>query len=82
MIFFENNLLLQSDVVFDSESNGRHFGSPAPPGSKKKIILNFFYKMTSLLGVDVFTQFLEIFLELNYDHSTQNRKLHQAVVTV
>ena len=27
MIFFENKLLLQPDVVFDSESNGRNFSS-------------------------------------------------------
>ena len=37
MILFENNLLLQSDVVFDSESNGRNF-SPLAPGGEKKII--------------------------------------------
>ena len=29
---FENKLLLQPDVVFDSESNGRYFSSLAPPG--------------------------------------------------
>ena len=27
MIFFENNLLLQPHVIFDSESNGRNFCS-------------------------------------------------------
>ena len=47
VIFFENKLLLQPDVVFDSESNGRNFNSLAPPGGEKIIILNFFFKMTS-----------------------------------
>ena len=42
MIFFENKLLLQSDVVFDSESNGRNFSSLAPPGGEKKNIFNFY----------------------------------------
>ena len=41
MIFFENKLLLQSDVVFDSESNGCNFSSLASPGGEK-IIFNFF----------------------------------------
>ena len=49
MIFFENKLLVQSDVVFDSESNGRNFR----PGGEKKIIFNFFFKMTSRVGVGV-----------------------------
>ena len=40
--FFEKNLLLQSDVVFDFESNGSNFSSLAPPGVDKKIIFNFF----------------------------------------
>ena len=53
VIFFENKLLLQSDVVFDSESNSP---SLAPPGGEKKNIFNFFYKMTSLVGVGVFSQ--------------------------
>ena len=44
MIFFENKLLLQSDVVFDSESNGRNFSSLAPPGGEKKIIFIFFFQ--------------------------------------
>ena len=35
MIFFENNLLLQSDEVFDIESNDRNFSSEAPPGGEK-----------------------------------------------
>ena len=35
VIFFENKLLLQPDVVFDSESNGRNFSSLAPPGGEK-----------------------------------------------
>ena len=42
MIFFDIKLLLQSDVVFDSESNGRDFSSLAPPGGEKKIIFFFF----------------------------------------
>ena len=40
--FFEKNLLLQSDVVFDSESNGSNFSSLAQPGDEKKIIFHFF----------------------------------------
>ena len=52
--FFENKL---SDAVFDSESNDRNFSSLAPPGGEKKIIFNFFKKMTSLVGVGVFFQF-------------------------
>ena len=43
MIFFENNLLLQSYVVFDSESNGRNFSSLVPSGGEKKNIFNFFF---------------------------------------
>ena len=41
MIFFDIKLLLQTDVVFDSESNGGNFSSLAPPGGKK-IIFSFF----------------------------------------
>ena len=33
-IFFEKNLRIQFDVVFDSESNGGIFDSPAPFGGK------------------------------------------------
>ena len=33
-IFFEKNLRLQFDVVFDSESNGGIFNSLAPLGGK------------------------------------------------
>ena len=29
--FFENKLLLQPNVIFDSESNDRNFSSLAPP---------------------------------------------------
>ena len=59
MIFFENKLLLQSDVVFDSESNGRNFSSLAPPGGEKKIIFNFIFQndVTSRRG-----RFYRIFL--------------------
>ena len=60
MIFFENKLLLQSDVVFDSESNGRNFSSLAPLGGEKKIKFNFSSKMTSRVGVGVFSIFFEL----------------------
>ena len=57
MIFFDIKLLVQPDVVFDSESNGCNFSSLAPPGSEKKIF-SIFYKMTSRVGVGVFFHFL------------------------
>ena len=57
MIFFENNLLIQSDVVFDSESNDRNFSSLASPDGEKKNIFNFFYEMTSLVGAGLFCTF-------------------------
>ena len=59
MIFFEIKLLLQLDVVFDSESNGRNFSSLAPPIGAKKIIFNFFVQsdVTSRRG-----RFYQIFL--------------------
>ena len=41
-MIFLNKLLLQSDVVFDSESNSRNFSSLAPPGGEEKIIFNLF----------------------------------------
>ena len=41
MIIFEIKLLLQLDVVFDFESNGRNFCFLAPPGGEKKIISFF-----------------------------------------
>ena len=37
--FFEIKLLLQPDVVFDSESNGRNFSTLAPPGGEKKYLI-------------------------------------------
>ena len=43
VIFFENKLLLQSDVVFDSESNGRNFSSLAPPGGETKYFIPIFF---------------------------------------
>ena len=55
--FSRKNLFLQSDVVFDYESNGRKLRSLAPPGGEKKIIFIFFYKMTSQVGVGVFPRF-------------------------
>ena len=59
MIFFENKLSLQPDVVFDSESNGGNFSSLAPPGGEKKIIFNFYLQndVTSRRG-----RFYQIFL--------------------
>ena len=59
MIFFEIKLLLQPDVVFDSESNGRNLSSLAPPGGEKKIIFNFIFQndVTSRRG-----RFYRIFL--------------------
>ena len=59
MIFFEIKLLLQSDVVFDSKSNGRNLSSLAPPGGEKKIIFNLFFQndVTSRRG-----RFYQIFL--------------------
>ena len=54
--FFDIKLLLQPDVPYDSESNGRKFSSLAPPGAEKGNIL-FFYNMTSLVGMGVFSQF-------------------------
>ena len=59
VIFFENNLLQQSEVVFDSESNGRNLSSLTPPGGDKKIIFNFFLQndVTSRRG-----RFFPIFL--------------------
>ena len=57
--FFENKLLLQPDVVFDSESSGGNFSSLAPPGGEKKIIFNFYLQndVTSRRG-----RFYPIFL--------------------
>ena len=48
MISSENKLLLQSDVVFDSESNGRNLSSLAPTGGQKKSYLTVF-----ILAVDI-----------------------------
>ena len=42
--FFENKMLLQPDIVFNSESKCRNFSSLAPPGGEKKIIFNFFFQ--------------------------------------
>ena len=55
--FFENKLLLQPNVVFDSESNDRNLSSLALPDDEKKIIFIFFYKMTSRVGVGVFIRY-------------------------
>ena len=51
-IFFLKLLLLQSNVVFDSESNDCNFSTLDPQVARKKNI--FFYIMTSLVGVRVF----------------------------
>ena len=71
VIFFENKLLLQPDVVFDSESNGRNFSSSAPPGGEKKLF-RFFYKMASRVGVDVFSyeipEFTDFWLDVIEPH--------------
>ena len=45
VIFFDIKLLLQPDVVFDFESNGRNLSSPAPPGSEKKNLFHLSQKM-------------------------------------
>ena len=42
--FVEKNLLLQSDVVFDFESNERNFSSLAQPDGEIKNYLHFFTK--------------------------------------
>ena len=60
VIFFEIKLLLQPDEVFDSESNDRSFSSLAPTGGKKKIIFNFFFKMTSQVGVGVNIRYFQL----------------------
>ena len=65
MIFFENKLLLQSDVVFDSESNGRNFSSLASPGGEKKVIFIF-------LQNDVTSFIFILMLELKNQPPTQN----------
>ena len=44
VIFFDIKLLLQPDVVFDSESNGCNFSSLAQPGCEKKYFQFFFTK--------------------------------------
>ena len=58
--FFENKLLPQPDKVFDSESNGRNLSSLALPGGEKKLFSIFFFKMTSRVGVGVFSRFFEL----------------------
>ena len=44
VIFSEYKLLLQSDLVFDSESNGHYFSSLAASGGVKQIIFTFLRK--------------------------------------
>ena len=75
--FLGNKLLLQPDLVFASESIGCNFSSLVPPGGEKRIIFSLAKK------IGKFFSHHQVALEsLNYDHSTQNRKLHQTVVTV
>ena len=45
MIFFEKNLLPQSDVVFDFKSNGINFSPLAPLGGEKKLLSLFCAKI-------------------------------------
>ena len=49
VIFFDIKLLLQPDVVFDSESNGRNLSCLAPTGGEKKrpslLVTSFCKKM-------------------------------------
>ena len=59
-IIFEIKLLVPPDAVFDSESNGCNFSSLAPPGGEKKIIFNFFFKMTSRVGVGVNIRYFQL----------------------
>ena len=95
MIFFENKLLQQPDVVFDSESNGCNFSSLAPPGGEKNIF-NFCFQngVPSRRG-----RFYQIFLRAKIENifflpdGARNLKLrpfdsesktiiHQSTVTV
>ena len=56
--FFENKLLLQPDVVFDSESNDCNFSSLALPDGVKKLFSFFLQNdVTSRRG-----RFYQIFL--------------------
>ena len=74
MIFFENKLLIQSDVVFDSESNVRNFSSLAPPSGEKKNIFKIFFQndvissqnCCDLFQVKIWSDFLKklIFIDL------------------
>ena len=76
LIFFENKILVKLDVVFDSQSNDCNFSFLAPPGREKKNF-NFSYKWKYFFSREKAAP-----ESWNYNHSTQNRKLHQAVVTV
>ena len=63
MISSENKVLLQSDVVFDSESNGHSFNSLAPSGGEKKIIFNFFLQNDVASWRRRFFRFFELEIE-------------------
>ena len=46
MFFFSKNLLLQSDVVFDSDSNNSNFSRLGPSSGLQNILI-FLRKITS-----------------------------------
>ena len=67
MIFFEKKLLLQSDVVFDSESNSCNYSSLAPPGGEKKLFSIFVqYDVTSRHGRSFFIFFAQMKAQKKY----------------
>ena len=57
VIYFEKNLLQQSDVVFDSESNERNLSSLVPLDGEKKIIFSIFFTKWRHLKAWVFLLF-------------------------
>ena len=83
-------------MFFDSESNDSNFSSLAPPGGEKNYFEFFFqtdvtsrrlrtifdFMTAHILKNHIFSRHKVALESSNYDHSTQNRKLHQAVVTV
>ena len=73
--FFDIKLLLQPDVLFDSELSGRKFSSLAPPGAEKGNIL-FFYNMTSLVGMSVFSHFFGSIEPFPISSFFKNRELY------
>ena len=80
---FKDDLLLDLDAVFDSDSNDYNFSSPALPGGEKK---PFFARNDLTSRRRRIFHFLNesswVALESwNDDHSTQNRKIHLTVVS-